>query len=230
MKVALLADIHGNADALAAVLSSARASGVERLLIAGDLVGYYYEPDRVFEQLAPWTCAMVRGNHEDMLDEWRAGRNRELVLRRYGSGLDRAMQCLNAQQLDALHALPAARELEIGERRVLLCHGSPWDKDFYVYPDAPAEVRGRMFASGHDLVVFGHTHYPVVWRDGKSAAVNPGSVGQPRDGTPGACWALWNTDDNAVELRREAYDTARVVAQCRAHDPDLPRLAARFLN
>ena len=66
MKLALLADIHGNADALEAVLAAARRRGAKRLLCAGDFVGYYYEPARCFELLDAWRLDAVRGNHEDM--------------------------------------------------------------------------------------------------------------------------------------------------------------------
>jgi predicted phosphodiesterase len=108
---------------------------------------------------------------------------------------------------------------------VLLCHGSPWDPDEYVYPDASAEVRERVVAEGQDLVVFGHTHHQLLWDFDLAKAVNPGSVGQRRDRSLGACWASWDTGSNKIVLRREPYDPAKLIAECRQRDPHLPYLA-----
>ena len=67
MKIGLLGDIHGNRYALDAVLTSARLFGIERLLITGDLIGYYFWPREVLELLTPWNFTAVYGNHESML-------------------------------------------------------------------------------------------------------------------------------------------------------------------
>ena len=87
-----------------------------------------------------------------------------------------------------------------------------------------ADVVAKFAAEGQDLVVFGHSHYPVLWREGGCIVVNPGSVGQPRDRRPGACWALWDTASHAVTLHRESYDAAPLIAEARRRDPQLPYL------
>ncbi len=225
MKVGLLADIHGNAYALEAVLNTAAAEGVSRLLIAGDFVGYYHEPGRVMALLASWTWAGVRGNHEEMLQAWINHSNRDATRHRYGSGIETAAAELSADQVKQLLNLPHPLECVVEDRQVLICHGSPWDLDTYVYPDAKLEIRQQFVKSGSDLVVFGHTHYPVVWSEETTRVVNPGSVGQPRDRKPGACWALWDTDSHEVSLRRESYDATSVIAQASARDPNTPYLA-----
>ena len=221
MKVALLADIHGNAQALACVLASAKLLGASRLLIAGDFVGYYYDAGKSFDLLEPWDWTAIRGNHEDMLRDWHNGRDRAAILARYGSGIKAAYLDLTKDKFDLLTALPEKRELRIDQRTVLMCHGSPWDPLAYIYPDAPADVREKFAAGGQDLVLFGHSHYPIVWHQGTTTVVNPGSVGQPRDRIPGACWALWDTDTRTVSLHRESYDATPLIAECRRRDPSL---------
>ena len=67
MKIALLADIHGNHHALSCVLDAARKEECDRLLIAGDFVGYYYHPDKVFDLLDGWKCDAVKGNHDILI-------------------------------------------------------------------------------------------------------------------------------------------------------------------
>ena len=94
-----------------------------------------------------------------------------------------------------------------------------------MYPDAPDEFKSRIAREVPEgLVVMGHTHYPIHWDLGKVVAVNPGSVGQPRDRKPGACWALFDSNNDALELRRESYDYESVIRECEQRDPGLPFL------
>ena len=226
MLLGLIGDVHGNDVALAAVLAAARAAGAEALLVTGDLVGYYHRPAAVLDLLDAWPYHVVRGNHEDMLARSRTDATAlSAVERKYGSGLRTALGELAPAQLDRLCGLPHPLELDLGGRRILLCHGAPWDNDCYVYPDAAADILQRCAAGGHDLVVLGHTHYAMMHRIGATTIVNPGSVGQPRDRQPGAAWALYDTTTGDVSLRREAYPLEPVIAQARARDPALPYLA-----
>lgn len=226
MKLALLGDIHGNHFALEAVLCAARKHAVERLLVAGDLVGYYFWPKEVLELLASWSSVMVRGNHEDMLA---AARSDSAFLarvdERYGTGLRCVIEQLDELQLDQLCALPHPLELVIDGCRILLCHGAPWDVDHYVYPDAKPELLARCAEQEFDLVVLGHTHYPMRHQIGKTLVVNAGSVGQPRNRKPGAHWAIFDTVDRSLQFHQEAYDSSVLVRECRQRQPELPYLA-----
>ncbi len=226
MKIGLLSDVHGNSAALAAVLAAARSSGVEQLLIAGDLVGYYYDPAGCLALLRDWTTTWVRGNHEDLLDQHEQDSARATALHaKYGSGLAVASATLSQEARAAMSAWPRVGDLHLGGRRIRLCHGAPWGTDDYVYPDAPETTWTRMAAGGEDLVVFGHTHYRVYRRAGGTHLVNPGSVGQARDGAGGACWALYDTETGECDLRVEAYDPVAVARDAQARDPHLPYLA-----
>ena len=226
MKIGLIGDIHGNASALQKVLAAATSLGVGKLLVTGDLVGYYFSPLEVMELLHPWDKCMVRGNHEDMLQ---AARNDSDFLvqvdTRYGSGLRTAIEQLGEHQLDELCALPHPMHLEIEGCKILLCHGSPCDIDLYVYPDAEPELLERCAMQEFDLVVQGHTHYPMSRQIDKTLLVNPGSVGQPRNRKPGAHWAFFDTKSREVSLRCEAYDVSSLIAESRRRHPDLSYLA-----
>ncbi len=226
MKLALIGDIHGNDLALQVVLEAASAAKVDRLLVTGDLVGYYFAPLHVLELLSGWTRDVVRGNHEVMLAKARID---EIYLAkvesRYGSGVRVALEQLNAKQLDYLCALPHPLEIEIDGVRILLSHGAPWNLDKYLYPDADEAIFERCVHGNHDLVVMGHTHYPMHRQVGAALVTNPGSVGQPRDRKPGACWALFDTADRSLELRREPYDSSDLVRECLLRHPELPYLS-----
>lgn len=176
--------------------------------------------------LRPWRTWIARGNHEDMLERVRADAARlDLIEKRYGSGLRTALDQLDAKDVNALCNLPHPLEIEIDSCRILLCHGAPWNNDAYVYPDAKEEVLRRCVVADHDVVVLGHTHYAMIrWMEA-ALVVNPGSVGQPRDGQPGAAWAILDTERRTVALRREAYDVESVMREARQRHPELPYLA-----
>lgn len=232
MRVGVLSDIHGNAHALAAVLKSAREKGVEKLLCCGDYVGYYHQPVKVLEMLDDWEWIGIGGNHEEMLLKWGAEINRKEIRRKYGSGIAIAWETLGSPACSYLTELPHLKTLTIDNHRVLLCHGSPWDRDHYVYPDAKPEIVDQVFTGDidFDFLAFGHTHHQVKWSRGKQVVINPGSVGQPRDRKPGAAWALWDTATNEIELRREHYDANPVIAICRKNDPSLDYLVDVLLR
>lgn len=226
MRVGLVGDIHGNDRALRAVLDAADRADVDRLLVSGDLVGYYFAPAQVLELLGAWQCTIVRGNHEAMLAVARGDPEYlAAVDARYGSGLSIAICELGADQLDGLCGLPHPLEVEIDGMRILLSHGAPWDLDQYVYPDADSNFLARCAPNNFDLVVMGHTHYPMLRKVGNATLVNPGSVGQARNRQPGAAWALLDTEDRSIMFHRESYDQAGLAAECTARHPELPYLA-----
>lgn len=226
MKLGLLGDIHGNDLALQAVLDSASSSGVEALLVTGDLVGYYYSPLKILKLLGTWKRYMVRGNHEDMLISARSDPSYLVkVDAKYGSGLRVAIEQLDTLQLDELCGLPHPAELTLGGCKILLCHGTPWDNDAYVYPDAKQELLVRCAKQEFDLVVLGHTHYSMSHRIGETLLVNPGSVGQPRNRKPGAHWAVFDTVNRSLEFRQEQYDSSALLQECQQRHPELPYLA-----
>lgn len=226
MKLALLGDIHGNHLALQAILTEAKASGVETLLITGDLVGYYHYPLQVLELLSPWHTYIVRGNHEDMLKAART--DPEFLTQvdsRYGIGLRTAIEQLDKKQLDTLCELPHPLELIIDECRILLCHGSPRNINQYIYPDAKQELLDSLASLDFDLIVLGHTHYSMCHKIEGTHIVNPGSVGQPRNGQLGAHWVLFDTVSRSFDFRQEEYDSSVLVEECQVRQPGVPYLA-----
>lgn len=226
MKLGLLGDIHGNADALSAVLAAAKELGVEHLLVTGDLVGYYFSPAKVLELLAPWSRYVVRGNHEDMLSEsFSNPKSLDSIRNRYGSGIQVALEQLSESQLNELCSLPHPLQLDLDGCRILLCHGAPWDVGQYVYPDAKQDLLNRCIEPEVDFVITGHTHYSMERHIGDVQIVNPGSVGQPRNRLPGAQWAFLDTTSRRLEFRVEPYDREPLIRECLLRHPELPYLA-----
>jgi putative phosphoesterase len=226
MKLGLLGDIHGNALALESVLKSAAKLGVQKLLVTGDLVGYYFQPRKVMELLASWNSVTVRGNHENMLAS--AIESPELLAeieKKYGAGLSTALEQLNKDQVMKLTQLPETQKLNIDSCHILLCHGSPWDTDQYIYPDASEQLLKECTSFGMDIIIMGHTHYPMYQKIGTTLLINPGSVGQPRNKRPGASWALLDTKTKNVTFRNESYPIQLVAEEASRREPMLPYLA-----
>ena len=227
----MLGDIHGNALALRNVLLAAEKQQVEALLITGDLVGYYFEPLEMLKLLEPWSKYLVRGNHEDMLSVARSNPSfLTKVNARYGLGLHAAIEQLSGLQLDELCALPHPTEIEIEKYKILLCHGSPWSTEEYIYPDADTNLLKRCSDTGFDVIVHGHTHYPAKHVVGKTLLVNPGSVGQPRNRQPGAHWAIFDAKTGEVQFRCEGYDPTQIMKECGQKNPELPYLAEMLIR
>lgn len=226
MRVAVLSDIHGNARALEATLAAARGWGAERLLVLGDVVGYYYRPDRALELLSAWKRDVIRGNHEDLLA---AARRDPAALAaygaKYGGGFDAALATLSAAQLDELETWPTTREVTLAGARVVMSHGCPADHDQYVYPDADEALLARCVVPGADVVLMGHTHRAFgTVRDGV-LLLNPGSVGQARDVGGLASWLLLDTARRAFLFQRTPYDAAALAREVRERDPGNAYLA-----
>lgn len=227
MMLAVLGDIHGNYLALGTVLDEIRKEGIDYLLIAGDIVGYYYHPDMVFRELAGWSYEMIQGNHDRMFGEIYNGdkKLKNWYSINYGSGINMALDVLNTDECKYLSNLPVKKEVSIEDRKILLCHGSPWNQDEYIYPDSSEQKFLQCTTLGFDIVIMGHTHYPLKKHLNSTIILNPGSVGQPRNYFPGANWAVLDLETLEVGMRHSTYDICTVAAEAKQNDPELPYLA-----
>ena len=221
MKVGLISDIHANLPALDVVLDDMPA--VDRIVCAGDVVGYNPWPAECVERVRDVAAATVRGNHDRTVEtpgRYRANRMAE-------AGLEHAKASLSDDQRAWLDGLPRA-ETFAGDRYLLVhSHPAAEREDAYVYPEEFATFDRYM--DDYDGIVLGHTHVQGAQSVAGGIVVNPGSVGQPRDGDPDAGYAVLDTQSGDVDLRRVAYDINRVSEA--VADADLPeRTAARLYD
>lgn len=224
MKIAILSDLHGNHYALDAVMEDPTFKGVEHLFILGDIVGYYYRPDLVLERLERFPFHLIQGNHDAMLSQINDEKNQKVLRHKYGSGLEKALDCLNEQQLDLLNNAPHYQSVKLDGFTSLLCHGSPWDRDLYIYPNASHELLDRCAAYEADAIFMGHTHYPMLLNYKGRIIANPGSVGQARDKGGRACWQVLDTDTRVLTQVYSQYDTSPLIEDIRRLDPEVSYL------
>lgn len=244
MRYLILSDLHANWEALTAVVNAA-AGSYDEVLCLGDLVGYCADPNRVVEWVRANVSLVVRGNHdkacaglEDL--EWFNPIARHAA--RWTAGT------LTEANLEYLRALPAG-PLTVADSFQIF-HGSPVDEDEYVI--SPYEASQQAAYLQRLVSFFGHTHLQggFQWLRGgvrrveripRSAdsrlleiepdvmyLLNPGSVGQPRDGDNRAAWAVYDPDVRTVEFRRVCYDIRS--CQAKIFKAGLPEMLAFRLD
>ncbi|QLG60913.1 metallophosphoesterase family protein [Halorarum salinum] len=222
MKLGVISDVHGNRVALDAVLAD--LPPVDGLVCAGDVVGYGPWPGECVAELRERGVPTVQGNHDRAAVVGSApGFN---AMGR--AGVEYANRVLDADALDWLDGLPEATAVADG--RVAVVHSHPTVRDRYVYPeefgpdllaaaraavgggaDRGSAVAGDASEVDPEVLVLGHTHVQGHERFPEGVAMNPGSVGQPRDGDPRAAYAVLDLDGPSVEERRVEYDVDAVV-------------------
>ncbi len=212
MKVAILSDIHANWQALEAVLRD--CPPVEETLCLGDVVGYGGDPKRCLDEVTKHQWLTLVGNHD------RACTDPEILewFNDDAAAVVRwTIEVIGAERLEWLRGLPDSHF----EHDVLLVHASPRDHIYeYVLDTAVAHANLELLDGG--VCFHGHTHVPGIfglangtvmheYRVDKfslvgPALVNPGSVGQPRDGLPTASYGVWDVEAKTFEFRRVRYD------------------------
>ena len=215
MQVGVISDVHANRVALEAVLED--LPEVDALVCAGDVVGYNPWPAECVDRLRELDVPTVMGNHDRMLV---TGSN-FVGNRMAAAGIEHARDRLDDGQRDWLAGLPAERLLF--DDRLQVVHGHPDDPDRYTYP----EEFGPDLLDAAPVLVLGHTHLQGQADVDGGLIVNPGSVGQPRDGDPRAAYAVVDLERRTADLRRVPYDIEAVRAA--VEDAGLPaRTGARL--
>jgi putative phosphoesterase len=198
MTTAFISDIHGNYEALKAVLASIDAMGITHIVCAGDVAGYYSEVNACCDTLRERGIPTVMGNH----DWYLGGGGTCARSRSVNDCLEYQRRVITPANLAWLRGLP----LQVEVNGVRVVHGGWSDPiDEYLKPSANyfSVLEGRFFLTGH-------THLPCVHHYGDKIYCNPGSVGQPRDGDPRSAFAVF--DGNDFTLHRVNYDFNKVFA------------------
>lgn len=196
MTIAFISDVHGNYEALKAVLSEIDGLGIDRVYCAGDVVGYYSQVNECCDELQSRKIPTVMGNH----DWYMAGGGFCPRSKSVNDCLVYQRGVIEDRHLAWLKSLPTQIEVD----GVKMVHGG-WCDPIDEYLKPVEDYFERLLG---DIFVSGHTHIQLVQRFGSKLYCNPGSVGQPRDGDPRAAFAIF--DGQGFALRRVAYDMQKV--------------------
>jgi diadenosine tetraphosphatase ApaH/serine/threonine PP2A family protein phosphatase len=234
VRVALLSDVHANLVALEAVLAALASEPPEQIWVTGDTVGYGAEPSAVLALLRERGALLLLGNHDRAVA---TGEGLDLFNDSAAVAARMHAKWMTNEERDLLAGLPPVKTVE----RFTLCHGSLRDPMWEYVTSVPAATASLAKAKT-PFACHGHTHLPAIFTDepgglraarprpdrayelGAKCLLNPGSVGQPRDGDPRAAYAVVDTTAATVTFRRVEYDVREEQKRIRARG--LPEIFA----
>ncbi len=239
MRIAILSDVHANLEALQQVLRALEHERYEALISLGDVVGYGPLPNECVQLVADAASNVILGNHDDAL----LGRT---DIRDFNSYARQALRWQSTVTSPEAREIIATYKPYVALGDAFFVHGGPrspldWPYILNIY-DARLHLRSLQ----HDICFIGHSHRGIVFdqkednkikhyqrerielEEGHRYIINVGSVGQPRDGVPDASYALYDSGERVVEIRRVAYDFTRT--QKLMQDNDLPEFLIRRLQ
>ncbi len=241
MRIGILGDIHGNLEALNAVVEAAANERIDEWVQVGDIVGYGPEPSACIDIVRRLNCIVCLGNHDaavlGMLDT--------AYFNSYArSAIEWTRTRLRATDYDFLRSL----QLVVQKRDYTVVHGTLHMPDLFGYVVSQVEAFDSLSLQTTPLCFVGHSHVPAIYVQrgprevdwinqsemeyslpkGLKALVNVGSVGQPRDEDPRAAFAIYDSDSRIISIRRVNYDIASVQRKIRA--AGLPEMLAHRLS
>lgn len=234
MRYFIFSDVHANLEAFDTVLSAIAEEQINRIIFLGDIVGYGAQPNEAVDRLKQLKPdATVRGNHDKVIAELEDGSSFQDLAYTSAMWSRLQMQPENKAYLRNMPQGPITLDEEIQ-----ISHGSPHDEDFYILNHLDA--RSILDRSQSWIVFYGHTHLPMIYStesrfsqyypeedesyyrlsEDRQYLINPGSVGQPRDLNPKASFAILDTEENTICIRRVGYDIQ--AAQRKIREAGLP--------
>jgi len=244
VKYLIFSDVHSNTEALQVLLRWARRKRIDKYVVLGDLVGYAASPNQVVDQVRKLRpLEIVRGNHDKVVAGVEDGRDFNAAALQAATWTHQKLSPVN---LAFIKSLPAGPRIVDG--RFLMCHGTPFNEDAYMFSDYDAMLAFASFKE--DLCFFGHTHVPraivqlpdgridlinlrgegtrITLRKGHRYLINPGSIGQPRDRDPRLSFATYDSDRRVVMIQRKDYLMADT--QSKILKANLPHILAARLS
>jgi predicted phosphodiesterase len=229
LRYAILSDAHGNWEALQSVLQDIEYEGADKIVFLGDLVGYGPDPNIVVEELTAKADINLAGNHD-----WAAvGRIDITYFNPYAK-----IAILMTRKLLTVSNLKKLTKLKLiakdTEERLLFVHSTPREPEKWHYISTLEDAEENFSALTERVCFIGHSHYPLfIEKNGEGTPavkpvhlikieqgcqyiINVGSIGQPRDGDPRACYAIYDSSSKTVQLKKIFYDVVKVQEKMQA--------------
>lgn len=224
MRIVFFSDVHGNQYAFRAFQKAMEAVQPDKVVFLGDVFGYYYGQEEILTELCASSYICLLGNHDQMFLELCMGKgDLEQLCVRYGSGYRKNLGVISSKNIDFLRSLPSSWELRINGIQIGAFHGTPDDSlEGRLYPDT--KVGDPSLYKRYDYLFLGHTHHKMMRSiGGHTIVINPGSIGQQRDGK-GCSYMVFDTVSCKVMTCLINYPVQLLVEEIMEKDPDKPFL------
>lgn len=220
MRICIFSDIHGNMEAMKGMFAA--TADADLYLFAGDIFGYFYEQKQIIDCLRHKRNVLaIRGNHES--NYLCCQQEKQTLIENYGSSYNAV---LTKEQCAYIEELPDFLEVELAGKRFGIFHGGYEDYlNQRIYPDS--DISAELICAKYDYVILGHTHYRFLRRVQETVVINPGSLGQPRDGK-GFSYCILHTDTGYCEFKTVKIDLQGLLAEVRQRDFD--RKVCKYLH
>ncbi len=219
MKIAVISDIHGNMQALNAVLADINSENCSKIFCLGDLAMAGPEPEKAIAKIKELyensQLELIQGNTDNMIANYTEFG--DLVKSKFpvmGNALGNDVSSISDELIDFLKNLPKQKILMVENVKVHLVHGSPRRNDENILPEMPLnEIEEMILDTDADLIFCGHTHIPCGYQTTKKqTVVNAGSVGRPFTDNPQACYVIVNFNDKAFDIKHKFIDYDNITA------------------
>lgn len=242
MRIGILGDIHGNLEALEAVIGEMRELSIDHWVQVGDIVGYGSQPRECIQIVRELNCTVCIGNHDAAVVGLLSAEYFNPYARQ---AVEWTRQELTQEELDFLRQLP----LVVQREHFTVVHGSLHLPDEFGYVMSSVEAKDSLRAQSTKICFVGHSHVPAIYMqdsedpdslqvifrpevetntaDCQKVLMNVGSVGQPRDEDPRAAYAIYDTESGDASIRRVTYDIAST--QQKINAAGLPSVLANRL-
>jgi putative phosphoesterase len=233
MRIAFISDIHGNSEALKAVLRDIDSKQVDKIVVLGDICFRGLHPKESLELIRTLETDVIKGN----ADEWvlRGIRKEEVqhgAFEIMTSEREWTMSQLDQEDLDYFASLPTNLHMEIEGVKIHAFHATPNDLFEIIQPEQTELIREKLISTEGDVFIYAHIHKAFFRAIDGKLVLNLGSVGLPFDGVPKASYALVDIQNSSVtsSIVKVSYDLEKVIEEIRASDYPNKEFLVRVLT
>jgi putative phosphoesterase len=219
MRICFFSDVHGNIDAFHAFCNSIEQKNTDLLVFGGDFFGYFYYPNEIISEMRARDIRCILGNHDQLfLDIYDKSRTEDECISKYGSMYKDIVKKIDADNVDFLRNLPKHWELMVDQLYLGFFHGGPENPlNQRIYPDTV--IKETVPYQEYDYIFVGHTHHKMMREVGNCKIINPGSIGQPRDGK-GTSYVIFDTEQKKYKFYVFEYDRRRLLLDIEKNEGD----------
>ena len=219
MRYIIFSDIHGNGHAFNRFLSEIKLIDFDQLIFLGDFIGYYYNADAIIRYCRDNNVYCILGNHDDYFLKMIDGEMDEVgLVEKYGNSYRISKESVSSASILFLRSLPHFAVIDDEFSNIYLCHGSPLNYlEGRIYPDT--DLTNLLSATiDYDYIICGHTHHKMARVFEDTIFLNPGSLGQQRDGR-GCSYLILDTEKRNYTFHVVSYDISELEVNIDFHDP-----------